>query len=56
MKIYVEEIYPETRLDVNQFDDVFCNLLNNTKPVFDLMQEEGKVDIYQVFIAMAVFS
>ena len=57
MKIYVEmDLVSESQLDREQFDDVFCNMLNNTRPFFDILQEDGRVDIYQAFIAMAVFS
>jgi len=56
MKIYVNTTFPETRLNSSQFDDVFCAMLNNTRPTFDLLAEEGYVDIHQAFISMAVFA
>ena len=44
------------QLDHSQFDDVFCTMLNNTMPIFNLLAEDGRVDIYQAFIAMTVFA
>ena len=56
MKIYVQCVFPKTKLDRSEFDDVFCSMLNNTTPFFDILEEEGKADIYQAFITMAVFT
>ena len=37
MKIYVDTHAPAVNLAENQFDDVFCTMLNNTTPFFDLL-------------------
>jgi hypothetical protein len=43
---YVQNFHPNVQLSFEQFDDVFANELNNTKPLFDILIENGKVDIY----------
>ena len=48
--------HPATLLNFEQFDDVFSNELNNTRPLFDMLVENGKADIYQAIIGMTVFS
>ena len=35
---YVENIHPITKLSFEKFDDVFCNELNNTKPLFQILE------------------
>jgi Ca2+-binding EF-hand superfamily protein len=52
----VEVAFPAIHLTQSVFDDIFCSMLNNTTPFWEILQEDGKVDIYQAFISMVVFS
>lgn len=36
-KLYVKDYYPKLNLEYEEFDDCFCGLLNNTRPVFDIL-------------------
>ena len=56
MKLYVTVACPRTHISESEFDDVFCKMLNNTTPFWDVLKEDDKVDIYQAFISMVVFS
>ena len=44
-------------MNQQEFDDIFCPILNNTSKCYDkLKTERGTVDIYEAFVAMTVFS
>ena len=46
MVVYADKYHPTVQLSFEQFDEIFCAMLNNTRPFYDILQEEGKVDIY----------
>ena len=39
-----------------EFDDVFSPILNDTSKCYTKLQKDGRVDIYEAFVAMTVFS
>lgn len=43
-------------LNREQFDDLFSPVLNNTAPIFDILNEREKVDIMQALIGLTIFS
>jgi len=54
---YHKNYYPRTELTIEEFDDVFSPILNNTKGVFaKLIQADDTVNIYEAFVNFTVFS
>ena len=54
---YYQTIYPKRDLSREEFDELFSPILNNTNTCFSKLKKEGeKVDIYEAFVSMTVFS
>ena len=55
--IYMEDYYPREDLTLEEYDNVFCLMLNNTSPLFDVLEDRSTrtINIYQLLIALVVF-
>ena len=55
--VYMEDYYPREDLTQEEYDNVFCQMLNNTSPLFDVLEDRGTrtINIYQLLIALVVF-
>ena len=52
---YMQTIYPKEELTWEEFDFVFCPVLNNCEPLWNTLAEYKQINIYEVFISLIVF-
>ena len=54
---YYAKYYPILKLNYDQFNDVYCNTINDTKKAFDKLKDvTGYVNMMEAFVAMTSFS
>ena len=54
---YYKNYYPRTELTLEEFDDIFSPIINNTKAVHaKLKQADDTVNMYEAFVNFTVFS
>ena len=51
----MEDCYPEENLTWDEFDAIFSPTFNDCSPLFNTLQENGQINIYEVFIVCAIF-
>ena len=51
----MQDYYPKEELSWEEFDCVFSPLLNNCVPLFTVLEENGTINIYEVFITCTIF-
>ena len=52
---YMKTIYPKEDLSLEEFDDLFSPILNNSQPLWKILTEKQSINIYEVFISLIVF-
>ena len=57
---YYAKYYPLSKLNYDQFNEIYCNTINDTKKAFDKLKDgtddKAKVNMYEAFVAMTCFS
>ena len=53
--VYMEDYYPREDLTFDEYDNVFCQMLNNTLPLFEVLANRKTINIYEILIALVVF-
>ena len=53
--LYMQDCYPNEELTYDEYDSVFCTMLNNTVPLFEVLSVRGQINIYEILISLVVF-
>ena len=51
----MQDYYPKEDITFEEFDDVFAQLLNDTKPFYQVLQDGHSINIYETLISLVIF-
>ena len=52
---YMQLIYPTEDMTWEEFDSIFSPILNNCERLWNILEEQHNVNIYEVFISLIIF-